>query len=89
MCRIEWYKPLPGHEEFEGFIDFRDIREFRLDTENNHKLVDINGRPLSDNAMLSILYGKKFLLQKLSCIGKISFCFCFFSCFNFFFTFSR
>ena len=55
MCRIEWYRPMPTGEEFEGYIDFRDVREIRL---------NIN--------LLTVLYGKKFCLNKLSCKGKFN-----------------
>lgn len=30
MCRLEWSRPVAGNEEFEGFIDFRDIKEVRV-----------------------------------------------------------
>lgn len=29
LCRIEWFRPMPGVEDFDGFIDFRDIKEIR------------------------------------------------------------
>ena len=37
LCRVEWYRPMTGYEEFEGFIDFRDIQEIRF----ANKIVEI------------------------------------------------
>lgn len=58
MCRIEWYRPMVGYEEFEGYIDYRDIKEIRV---HDHTI--------------TILYGKKFCLNKLSCKSKFIFLF--------------
>lgn len=69
MCRIEWYKPMPGYEEFEGYIDFRDIKEIRINEDFITKVSE-NFTIKQTQTTLNILYGKKFCLQKLSCIGK-------------------
>lgn len=67
MCRLEWYKPMPGYEEFEGCIDFRDIQEIRIVDDD----IILNENHINpDSKMFIILYGKKFCLRKLSCIGK-------------------
>ncbi|XP_046911118.2 1-phosphatidylinositol 4,5-bisphosphate phosphodiesterase gamma-1 [Dermatophagoides farinae] len=65
MCRLEWYKPMSGYEEFEGCIDFRDIQEVRIIEENGEK---------SENKTFAILYGKKFCLRKLYCIADADIC---------------
>lgn len=66
MCRLEWYKPMPGSEEFESHIDLRDIKEIRVDSDS----ISFGIKTLLNNPVISILYGRKFCLNKLSCLSK-------------------
>lgn len=65
LCRLEWYRPQAGGEQFEGCIDFRDIKEVRL--------VEPDGvcdrHILTPNShVIAILYGKKFSLLRILCV---------------------